>query len=265
MVTYKDYAISSGHALKVRGASGFIDEVDEARKVVAQVVKLLKAKGCKVTEIHDNVSTTKAQNITNGRSSYLIKSHNSVGREIDISVHFNASAKTNDPRGTEVFYYSDDMKSVASELSSAMAKAGGFKNRGAKKSTVLSFLKCTDKPALLLEVCFVDSKADADLYKKNFNAICEAIAKTLSGKNAPINMAATPSPSTKPSQIGVVEIITDELNLRDQPNANGKIIRVLKKGEKYKAYKKDITTGWYNLGGNQWCSGGEKYVKFTKI
>ena len=55
MVTYKDYAISSGHALKVRGASGFIDEVDEARKVVAQVVKLLKAKGCKVTEIHDNV------------------------------------------------------------------------------------------------------------------------------------------------------------------------------------------------------------------
>jgi N-acetylmuramoyl-L-alanine amidase len=37
-----DFVISSGHSLKVRGASGFIDEVDEARKVVNKVTDYLK-------------------------------------------------------------------------------------------------------------------------------------------------------------------------------------------------------------------------------
>ena len=34
MTGYNSIVISSGHGLKVRGASGIIDEVDEARKVV---------------------------------------------------------------------------------------------------------------------------------------------------------------------------------------------------------------------------------------
>jgi len=33
-MTYKKICISSGHSAKVRGASGYIDEVDEARLVV---------------------------------------------------------------------------------------------------------------------------------------------------------------------------------------------------------------------------------------
>ena len=41
--------ISSGHGLKVRGASGIIDEVDEARRVVKQVVENLRLAGHTVT------------------------------------------------------------------------------------------------------------------------------------------------------------------------------------------------------------------------
>ena len=37
----------------------------------------------------------------------------------------------------------------------------------------------TNKPAILLEVCFVSSTVDVELYKKNFEAICQAIAKEL--------------------------------------------------------------------------------------
>jgi len=36
-------------------------------------------------------------------------------------------------------------------------------------------------PSILIEVCFVDSIADADLYGKNFDAICDAIADVLGG------------------------------------------------------------------------------------
>ena len=34
-------------------------------------------------------------------------------------------------------------------------------------------------PAILIETCFVDSQADADLYGEHFDAICEAIAVSL--------------------------------------------------------------------------------------
>ena len=42
-----------------------------------------------------------------------------------------------------------------------MAISGcGFINRGAKKRTDLFFLNNTEMPAILMEVCFVDSEAD---------------------------------------------------------------------------------------------------------
>lgn len=232
MASYVKYAISSGHGLYVRGAGSYIDEVDEARKVVKQVTKLLKERGCTVKEIHDDVSKTKAQNITNGRSSYLVKQHNGANREIDISVHFNAIKKQDAPVGTEVLYINDNMKSVASELSKAIADAGGFKNRGAKKRTDLAFLKCTDKPALLLEVCFVDSKADTDLYKKNFDKICEAIAKCLSGKSAPVKKPATTTTTFKVGSYQKDVITTDNLNARSGRGTEHKVLGTFPKGTK---------------------------------
>jgi N-acetylmuramoyl-L-alanine amidase len=52
----------------------------------------------------------------------------------------------------------------------------GFINRGAKKRTDLFFLNQTTQPSILIEVCFVDSVADADLYRKVFERICNGIA-----------------------------------------------------------------------------------------
>ena len=39
---------------------------------------------------------------------------------------------------------------------------------------------------MLLEICFVDSQADADLYRETFNQICENLAYTLSGTDEEI-------------------------------------------------------------------------------
>src|SRR5436190_21884620 len=39
---YDNVCISSGHALKVRGAEGVLDEVDEARRVVDRVAKIVR-------------------------------------------------------------------------------------------------------------------------------------------------------------------------------------------------------------------------------
>ena len=100
-------------------------------------------------------------------------------RQIDVSCHFNAFEQTSAPRGCEVFYVSQ--KQLADEMSAAIADAG-FVNRGGKKpETSLYFLSNTEMPALLLEICFVDSEADCEIYQRNYDLICENIAAVLSG------------------------------------------------------------------------------------
>jgi N-acetylmuramoyl-L-alanine amidase len=169
-----DVVISSGHGLYVRGAEGFIDEVDEARRVVERVAGVLVNLGHGVQVYHDDVSHSQQENLER-----IVDFHNAQTRDLDVSVHFNAYEETSEPRGTEVLYVT--ASGLASDIADAMAEAGGFVNRGAKYRADLYFLNQTAEPAVLLEICFVDSAADVDLYDKNFNALCVAIAQVLGG------------------------------------------------------------------------------------
>jgi N-acetylmuramoyl-L-alanine amidase len=94
-------------------------------------------------------------------------------------VHFNAYVETDKPMGCEVLYVTQS--ALASELSAAIAE-NGLINRGGKKRTDLFFLNHTAEKAVLLEVAFVDSQADADIDRRQFNSICESIAEVLSGE-----------------------------------------------------------------------------------
>ena len=89
--------ISSGHAKDCRGASGYLDEVDEARRVVNAVADLLKNAGVTTYVFHDDVSDDQSENLNR-----IVDFHNSKTRDLDISVHFNAYEDTSDPMGTEV-------------------------------------------------------------------------------------------------------------------------------------------------------------------
>jgi N-acetylmuramoyl-L-alanine amidase len=164
--------ISSGHGKYVRGASGLIDEVDEARKVVADVVHNLNMLGHGVVEFHDDISTTQQQNLN-----AIVNFHNSQERDLDVSVHFNAYVPTDGGRGTEVLYLTQS--DLAGQVSAAIAEAGGLINRGAHKRSDLFFLNGTTEPAILIEVCFVDAAADVEAYQKKFDAICLALASSL--------------------------------------------------------------------------------------
>jgi N-acetylmuramoyl-L-alanine amidase len=187
-MTYKSIVISSGHGKYVRGAHGIIDEVDEARKVVDHVADELEARGVDVTIFHDNTSQSQNENLNT-----IVNFHNNVVRDIDVSVHFNAFEQREQPVGCEVLYLSQ--AELAGQVSSAIAKCG-FINRGAKKRTDLFFLNKTEMPAILLEVCFVDSQADTDIYKKQFSMICDAIANALGGKEG--SAPTPPEPASLP-------------------------------------------------------------------
>lgn len=167
--------ISSGHGKLVAGASSIIDEVTEARKVVPQVASYLKSVGVDAIEYHENTATNKTANLN-----AIVKYHNSQTRDLDVSVHFNAFSKTDRPMGVEVLYYSE--AALAAKVSKAIADASRLGNRGAKERKDLYFLNGTAKPAILIEVCFVDSSADVKLYQEKFDEICKAIAEAISGK-----------------------------------------------------------------------------------
>jgi N-acetylmuramoyl-L-alanine amidase len=171
-MSYKNIVISSGHGKYVRGATGILDEVDEARKVVESVATELRTRGAQVKTFHDDTSTSQSENLAT-----IVDYHNGQERQLDISVHFNAYVETLNPMGCEVLYVSQE--DLAAAVSHEMSVAAKFINRGAKLRNDLYFLNETNGPAILLETCFVDSQKDADLYHKYYAPLCVAIAEML--------------------------------------------------------------------------------------
>lgn len=192
MTEFRSIIISSGHGKYVRGAAGIIDEVEEARYVVDRLVKEFRSRGIDIKEFHDDVSYTQEENLNT-----IVNFHNNHIRDLDISVHFNAYEQVSKPMGVEVLYVTQS--NLAGRVSMAIADAGDLINRGAKKRTDLFFLNNTEMPAILLEVCFVDSEADCLTYRDNFDAICCAIANEISGERGEVEI---PPPDESESTIG---------------------------------------------------------------
>ena len=169
--------ISSGHGAKVAGACGIIREHEEAVRVVNQLAIELQHCGVDVRTYEDTISTTQNENLNR-----LVDWHNAQGsHDLDISVHFNAFEQCSKPMGCEVWYYS--AKTLAAKLSAAIAEVG-FIDRGAKQTSDLFFLSHTSETAVLLEICFVDSEADCEIYQNpgNFKETCINLAEALSGE-----------------------------------------------------------------------------------
>ena len=214
-MAYNQVNISSGHSINCQGASDIINEVTEAKKVVDRVCDIIKASGKACYKYHDT-SSSSSQNLVN-----IVNWHNGFKDGVDVSIHFNAYSHVDKPMGTEVCYYSNS--SLAAAISKEISTAGGFIDRGAKQRTGLYFLKHTNKPAILIEICFVDSVADVNLYKANFEKICQAIAKSLIGQistsvpatpvnNTPV-ATAPPTPTvSKPTGDGWVKRLQAECN-----------------------------------------------------
>lgn len=184
--------ISSGHGLHVPGAIGpepwGLNEVEEARRVVAAVTELMLDNGEEVEQLHDNVSHTQEENLK-----WIVSHHNAFPAEgrLDVSVHFNAYMPIEGACGTECFYVSRD--DLAGNVSAAIAGASGLINRGSKYSSDLYFLNKTNGSlgAILIEVAFVDAKQDVIAYDQHFDDIIKALANLVPKEDqAPIAFKA---------------------------------------------------------------------------
>lgn len=168
-------SISGGHWGIGTGANGYIDEGMENIVVAKRVRDILVESGIKVNYIQDRVSKNQRDNVN-----WLVREHNKTDRLLDLHIHFNSSSGTTDKGiGTEVYVYSDKTKYGGKKICDGIVMAGGFKNRGVKLNNIWGMLRNTNKPCYYVELCFVNSKLDCDLYEKNFEKICYAIAENV--------------------------------------------------------------------------------------
>ncbi|WP_107838978.1 N-acetylmuramoyl-L-alanine amidase [Metasolibacillus meyeri] len=162
-----------GHYGDGTGARGIVDEVQYARKFIKRIYEICIENRVPATYYEDKVSKNQTQNIN-----HLIAHHNADTNAIIVSGHLNSSgAITDKGLGVEVLYY--DQIKLAQDVSTAISKASGLINRGAKKRTDLGVLARTYEPAILIEFGFVNSKIDVEIMDKHFEVICLEVAKVL--------------------------------------------------------------------------------------
>lgn len=180
--------VSSGHGGKNmfdKGAIGLKTEAVENRRVAKRVVEILNKNGLKSLYVEDNVSTNVNNNLYE-----LVRQHNAVDRLVDVQVHFNkAYSSYNGAIGVESYHYRNTNVDWAKDMSKRMSDALKLPNRGAKNKIYINgkpydtyFTAETTKPALLIEVAFLEAKTDMANYDKYFEQLCYSIAESIAWK-----------------------------------------------------------------------------------
>lgn len=165
--------VNCGHTVTGQpgsGASGYLIESDETRAVGYALMQLLRQQGYTVIDCTDDYANSTGENLRN-----ICALANAQPLDLFVSIHFNAGQG----QGVECWTYGSGDVGGASRIKHNIAMLG-FRDRGIKDGSHLYVIKYTTARAVLVEVCFVDTKSDAEQYKKVgasriAAAICEGI------------------------------------------------------------------------------------------
>ncbi|MBR5596667.1 MAG: N-acetylmuramoyl-L-alanine amidase [Lachnospiraceae bacterium] len=106
---------------------------------------------------------------------------NEAGGDLFVSIHRNSSEIANQYQGVETLVYSEGgfPQEVANNINNELEKVG-YINLGIEERPRLVVLNSTQMPAVLVEVGFINSDDDNQLFENKFeetaNAIAEGIA-----------------------------------------------------------------------------------------
>lgn len=102
---------------------------------------------------------------------------NRIGAEYFISIHRNSSPIPNQYTGIESLVYSPygAAANMAYSINAELEQIG-FQNQGVNVRQNLAVLRRTSMPAVLVEVGFINTDADNELFDSRFQEIAQAIA-----------------------------------------------------------------------------------------
>lgn len=169
--------INCGHTVSGQpgcGAVGLIDESVETRRVGNKLMLLLSKAGHTVYDCTDDYAKSEKDNLNK-----IVKMANKQPLDLFVSIHFNKGGG----KGVEVFTYGGKKHLEAVNVCNALAGLG-FVNRRVKDGSHLAVVRRSNAKAMLVEVCFVDSRTDVELYKSlGADKVAQAIYKAITGES----------------------------------------------------------------------------------
>ena len=107
---------------------------------------------------------------------------NEAGADYFISIHRNSGAQANQDEGVGVLLYDKTgvKYEMAQNILGAMGEIG-FRENGIEARPGLVVLRRTQMPALLLEIGFINSEQDNQLFDEQFHEIARGIAEAILG------------------------------------------------------------------------------------
>ena len=163
-------ALDAGHGGSDSGATY------EGRKEKGDVLRLVRAVGKILEENGINVYYVRTGDEYETPFKKATDANN-AGADYFVSIHRNSSERDNQYSGVETLVYRDDgVKAIMARNINAELEKVGFKNLGVKERPNLVVLKRTKMPAVLVEVGFINTDADNELFDERFNDIAQGIA-----------------------------------------------------------------------------------------
>ena len=145
------------------GAKGNLVESIETRKLAYELMKLL------ADSRHEVIPAVFDRDGNNLKAAVDLS--NKYKADLFISIHLNAGGG----KGCEVYTYKGAKHLEAVNVCKNLNQLG-FVNRGVKDGSNLYVVRNTTAKAILIEVCFVDSVYDNELFKVlGYNKIAKAI------------------------------------------------------------------------------------------
>lgn len=217
--------VDSGHGGEDPGAvlQGR-QEKDDTLQLGLEVGNILKNNGVDVifTRTEDIYQTPfqKAQIANEAMADYFV------------SIHRNSSPRPNQYEGVETLVYdkSGIKLEMAENIDGALEEVG-FKNLGVKERPGLVVLRRTKMPALLVEVGFINSEKDNQLFDEKFREIAQAIAGGILGT---LSDETVTEPILYRVQVGTFRKRQNADNLNYKLLSQGYPSFLLKDGEYYR-------------------------------
>ena len=210
---YMKIAIDLGHGVgQDSGASSkHIAEETIIDNVGGLVINKLKALGHTVIEVRPSSATS----VSNSLVQRVQKANNSKV-DLYVSIHANAGGG----KGTEVYtYQGKEVKEARNVLNNLCSL--GFNNRGIKGSN-LYVTHYSNMTSMLIEVCFIDTQSDVELYQSiGNNKIANAIVKGLVGETSTVSNISRPveiKTNTTSHRAYDIAILQQELNKQCKAN-----------------------------------------------
>lgn len=153
------------------GAVGYLIEQNCALDIANKVISKLQSLGHEAW----NARPSSASSVTD---SLQKRCDSAANASYLVSIHLNAGGG----KGSEVFAMSTAGNALASKVLNELI-ALGFVNRGVKDGSGLYVIRNSIPVAILIEVCFIDTQTDTNLYNQlGAEAISNAIVKGLIGQ-----------------------------------------------------------------------------------